>query len=162
MSTSQEWRPFGELERFRHEFENLLERLHGDLKEARENGLINPRMDCFVEDDRLTIRLEMPGVDRKDVEVHASGGLLTVCGKREEKFEENKRRFIRRECGYRGFERTVTLPEGIEPKDLRAEFHDGVLELTAPMSKAEAPERMKIHINGSKPKKPEPQVEKAA
>jgi HSP20 family protein len=149
MGISQEWRPFRELDHFRRDFESLLERLHGDLREAREGGVMNPPMDCFVEDDRLTIRLDMPGVDPKDVEVHASGATLTISGKRKEKFEEKKRRFIRRECCYGSFERSITLPEGIEPRDLNAESHDGVLELTAPMPKAPARERVKIQVSGT-------------
>jgi HSP20 family protein len=148
MSTSPEWRPFRELDRFRRDFETLLERLHGDLREAQDGGLMSPRMDYFIEDDRLTIRLEMPGIDPKDLEVHASGGILTVCARREEKVEEKKRRFIRHECGYHGFERMIALPEGVDAKDLRAEFHDGVLELSAPMPKAAPPEKLKIPING--------------
>jgi HSP20 family protein len=77
----------------------------------------------------------LPGVDSKDVDIKVSSGVVTVKGAREEKHETKKHDFFRREFRYGSFERAITLPEGRKAEDLKATYHDGVLELTALMPK---------------------------
>jgi len=70
-------------------------------------------------------------------------------------FGTKKRDFYRREFSYGSFERSITLPEGMKAEDLKATFHDGVLELTAPMPKEALPKEVKVQIQGGEAKKPE-------
>ncbi len=77
----------------------------------------------------------------------------TVRGKREEKYEEKKRHFIRREVRYGSFERSLELPETVSAEDIKAIYRDGVLELTAPAPRELERKEVKIGVEGAEPKK---------
>jgi HSP20 family protein len=77
------------------------------------------------------VRMDLPGIDPKDVEITASGDQLTIRGKREQQHEEKTRDFIHREISYGSFERVVKLPGGVNPDQIKASYNNGVLELTA-------------------------------
>ncbi len=162
MGLLEKWRPSRELERFRSEFDDLLERFgfdrdwFGRFPIGREffadwQALpARPAIETRVEDGKFIVRTDLPGIDPKDVEITVVGDLLTIKGSREEKKETKKADYLRREIRYGAFERSVGLPEGIKAEDLKATYHDGVLELTAPMAKEAIPKEVKIQIEAPK------------
>jgi HSP20 family protein len=97
----------------------------------------------------------LPGIDPKNVDIKVSGGILTVKGSREQKSETKKGDFFRSEIRYGSFERSLSLPEGMKAEDLKANYHDGVLELTAPMPKEAVAKEIRIQIGGDEAKKDE-------
>lgn len=115
----------------------------------------NENLESYAYADKFTVRVELPGVDPKDVDIRITDGVLTVKGSREEKHETNKRDFYRREFSYGSFERSITLPKGMKAEDLKATLHDGVLKLTAPMPKEALPKEVKVQIESAEAKKPD-------
>lgn len=154
MSLLERWNPSRELEKFRREFDDLLERFGTDrwFKEW-EAAPMRPAIESYVDDGNYVVRIDLPGIDPKDVDIKVASGVLTVKGSREEKRETKKIDYLRRETRYGSFERAITLPEGMKAEDLRATYHNGVLELTAPMPKEAVPQEVKIQIEGAAPKK---------
>jgi HSP20 family protein len=158
MAWLEKWSPSREMERLRHEFDNVFERFgleHSGLFKEWQATSLRPAIESYVDGDNFTIRVELPGVDPKDVDVKVISGVLTVKGTREEKHETKKRDFFRREFRYGSFERTFTLPEGMKAEDLKATYHNGVLELTAPMPKEALPKAVKLQIQNGEAKKPD-------
>jgi HSP20 family protein len=156
MAFLEKWNPSRELVRLRHEFDDLLERFgfeRGGLFKEWQSTRLRPAIESYVDGDTFTVRVELPGVDPKDVDVKAYSGVLTVKGSREEKHETKKRDFFCREFCYGSFERAITLPEGMKAEDLKATYHDGVLELNAPMSKEALPKEVKVQIQSGEAKK---------
>ena len=154
MALLDKWIPSRELQRLRQEFDDLFEQ--GGLFKEWQPTTMRPAIESYVDGDNFTVRVELPGVDPKDVEVKVAGGVVTVKGSREEKHETKKRDFFRREFRYGSFERAITLPEGMKAEDLKATYHDGVLELTAPMPKEALPKEVKVQIQrGGEAKKPD-------
>lgn len=162
MALLQPWRPFRELDRMREEFDRLMERFGEDWFTGFEPSQLRPHVESFLEDGKLTVRAEMPGIDPKNIEVDVTGSLLTIKAKREEKFEEKKRHFLRREMRYGSFERSMELPEGVKAEDIKANYRDGVLELTAPVPKQLEQKEVKIQIQREEPKKIEAKEHKPA
>ena len=157
MALLEKWNPSRELERLRHEFDDLFERFgfeRGGLLKEWQSASLRPAIESFIDGDKFTVRVELPGIDPKDVDVKVAGGVLTVKGSREEKQETKKRDFFHREFRYGSFERAITLPEGIKAEDLKATYHDGVLELTASMPKEALPKEVKVQIQSGESKKP--------
>jgi len=158
MALLEKWNPSRDLERLRHEFDDMLERFGfdrgGPFKE-RQAASLRPAIETYTDGDKFNIRVELPGVEPKDVDIKVAGGILTVKGSREKKHETKKRDFYRREFHYGSFERSITLPEGIKAEDLKATFHDGVLELTAPMPKEALPKEVKVQIQSAEAKRPD-------
>ncbi len=130
----QRWFPMvSELDRFHGDIDGLFERWFSRrMSSGTGDGVLNPALESFVADGKLVIRVELPGIEPKDVEVMVTGHTLTIRGKRERGHEEKGREWFRREVHYGSFERSIELPEGIKPEELKASYRNGVLELTAP------------------------------
>ncbi|SRR5579875_2605655 len=162
MALLEKWRPSRELGRFRSEFDDLLERFGFDRDwfgwrpfereffGERELMPIRPAVETCVEGGKFIVRADLPGIDVKDIDIKVMDNVLTIKGSREEKRETKKADFYRREIRYGAFERSVALPDGIKAEDLKATYHDGVLELSAPMPKEAAPKEVKIQIEAPK------------
>jgi HSP20 family protein len=161
MGLLEKWRQSKDLDRFRSEFDDLVERFGFDRDwfrfptgreffadwEARPK---RPAIESRVEDGKFIVRADLPGIDAKDVDIKVVGDMLTIKGSREEKHETKKADYLRREIRYGAFERAIALPEGIKAEDLKAIYHDGVLELTAPMPKEAIPKEVKIQVEAPK------------
>ena len=152
MGILEKWRPSRELDRFRSEFDELLERfgLDRDWFGHREPVPARPAIESCVEGGKFIVRTDLPGIEPKNIAIKLVGDVLTVKGSREEKHETKQADFFRREIRYGSFERTITLPAGIRADDLKATYRDGVLELAAPMPEEAAPQQVKIQVEGSK------------
>jgi len=105
------------------------------------------RVDEYAKDGELVIRAELPGIDPdEDVEVTVSDGMLHIHAERtEEKHEEKKGSWIRRELRRGSFSRSLPLPEGVSEDDISATYKNGILEITVPMpEKAPAAKRIEV------------------
>jgi HSP20 family protein len=108
-----------------------------------ETGVVPP-VESYVKDGTLFVRVDLPGIEAKDVELSFEGDHLLIKGER--KFErEEKGEHGYREVRYGRFERTIPLPEGVDPDTLKASYKDGVLEVT--MSAPKGPETKKVPID---------------
>lgn len=96
----------------------------------------NPRFDIKETDEGLVLTVDLPGVEKKDVDVTVAGDLLTVKGEKKTEFTEKKdekgRIFHRVERSHGYFERTMTLPFVLDSTKVSAEFKDGVLKIVIP------------------------------
>jgi len=152
-----EWNPFKEMEKLRGEFDRVIDRFRTPawLGEELQVDTVRPRIESFIEDGKLTVRADMPGIDPKDIEVKVTGNTLHVSGKREEKKETKQRDFLRREVHYGSYSYSTALPEGVKGEDIKASYKDGVLELNAALPKELAPKEVKVQVETAEPKKVE-------
>lgn len=88
-----------------------------------------PATDIFAQGDDLVIRVELAGVDPEDVDLRFSHGVLTVSGTRRPETDDTAE-FLIRERFYGEFRRAITLPEGTDADQIRAEFEDGLVQIT--------------------------------
>jgi HSP20 family protein len=79
------------------------------------------------------IKADLPGVKVKDIQVTVENGCLTIKGERRTDKEIKKKNVEREEVFYGSFERSMPIPEGLKTEELKAKYHDGVLEITAPV-----------------------------
>jgi HSP20 family protein len=119
--------------------------------EELETGFV-PDMEVFEKDNLLTVRLDAPGLKKEELTVHVAEGVLTVEGERTHETEEEKNHWYRRERAYGRFCRTVPLPEGVNPKEVKATFKDGVLEVTVPTRAAVTPAPHKVEVHAPEEK----------
>ncbi|MBI4195867.1 MAG: Hsp20/alpha crystallin family protein [Betaproteobacteria bacterium] len=104
-----------------------------------------PRVDVFDGEENIVIRAEVPGVDKKDIEVSVNDTSATIKGKVMREAKEEKGEYFRCEIGSGEFSRTVTLPCAVDGSKASAHLKDGVLELTLP--KVEKSRRHTIRID---------------
>lgn len=122
---------------FRQEMDRLFDSFFAPTQFGRGGfgGLagfpFNPAIDLTENEKEVRLRAELPGVDEKDVEISVERDILTIRGeKREERTEDgDKRRVVERSYG--SFERSIRLPFAPEDEEIKANFKDGVLTITA-------------------------------
>ena len=142
------WSPFRGVDRFKKDFDDLFDRFLGG-RTARDRSLV-PMIESFSERDTVVVRVDLPGIKLKDVEVTATGDQLTIRGTREREKEERGRDFIYREVSYGSFERTIRLPAGIRSEDIKASYRNGVLEVTAPIIAHGRTRKIPIELEGKR------------
>ena len=143
-------RPYKEFERF---VERMLGRdwrkpfawampTWGQLMASPESRL--PSIDLIDRDDHVLVRAEMPGVDKKDLNVSISENALTIKGETQREEKEETGAYFRHEISRGTFERSITLPTNIDASKLNATLTDGVLEVT--VGKAEGAKRRSVKV----------------
>lgn len=145
----QPWSGWQELSRFRREFDELFNRVlgRGAASPEYERPMV-PVVESLIDGNQIVVRADLPGIDPKDVEVTVTGNTMTIRGSRSQRHEEKGRDFIHREVSYGSFERSLTLPEGVQADQVKAVYRDGVLELTAPLPAQQASRKVPIEIEG--------------
>ncbi|MDO8862826.1 Hsp20/alpha crystallin family protein [Haliea sp. E1-2-M8] len=140
MSLIQRNNPF-DLDRF---FDNFLAPAASDNEMG---SFFAPRVDVRDKDDHYEITAELPGVDKKDIQVHVKDGVLTLEAESSQNQQEEKDgRVIRQERRYGRYLRSFDLGGDVKDEDVNASFKDGVLTLTAPKVKQEEPQPRRIEI----------------
>ena len=105
----------------------------------------NPAVDIYEENDNIVVKAEIPGVDKKSINVDVKDRVLTIKGERSEDNEVNEERYYRRERTYGRFERAFTLPADVKTDEIKAEYKDGVLKVMVPKPEVQKPKQITIH-----------------
>jgi HSP20 family protein len=156
LALPEKWHPARELERFRHQVDDLLEHSgfeHHGLKNW-ESPSLRPALESFVNGNQFITRVDLPGIDPESIDVTVVGGFLNIKGLREEDQGSRQAQYYRRETRYGAFERTIQLPDGVKAEDLKATYKNGVLELTATLPKEGASKQVKVHVQKQEEAKP--------
>jgi HSP20 family protein len=143
---------FEDLFDFRRDFNQIFNRMLSvkpwTREEIRPGTVANfrPAVESYVdkESKKYFLRVALPGVDPKDVQLHVQGNLLNIIGERKFARTMKEAELLEREIAYGKFERTLTLPEGVNGEKMVAEYTNGVLEITAPVSAEALPKKIEI------------------
>jgi HSP20 family protein len=142
---------FQDLFDFRRDFDQIFNRMLtgaplGYERAAGSSLIMAPPVETFIDKDGKSFhcRISLPGVDPKEVQIHAQGNSLTISGERKIDNVTKEADFHHREIWYGAFERTLPLPDGVDANKLEAEYTNGVLELTAPIAASALPRRIEI------------------
>jgi len=140
------WNPADELSSWHRDIDELFGRFFGRTDSSAGNWA--PRVETYKKENDYFIRVDLPGVDPKDVHVQAEGNLLSITGER--KTEEAGSDY--RETFYGKFERSLALPQGVEADKIVARYEHGVLEIRVPLPAQLAGRKIPIQIeqNGNK------------
>lgn len=150
---------YDELFGFRREFDEMFNRLLAGKPWVEQAGLpayrktFTPAVEAYVDKEgkRYVCRVTLPGIEPKDVQIHAQGNLLTIHGERKFTHTTKEVELFEQEVAYGAFERTITLPEGVLPEKLTAEYVNGVLEITAPIAAAALPRKIEVRTVAAAP-----------
>lgn len=136
------WQPW---KRFEREMEDLFERVGGTTWPVPfTDGEFAPRMNLAETDSEIEVTVDLPGMKLEEFEVELKDGELWISGERKEEKEEKGKTFRRMERHYGAFRRVVTLPAAVEEKNVKAEYHEGVLRVTLPKSEAVKPKHIEV------------------
>lgn len=134
--------PFEEMERmfesyfprgWMHPFFNWERPSWGELAAPFEGKM--PRVDIVDHDEEIVVKAELPGVDKKDLDVSVTENTVTIKGSTSQEEKEEKGDYYRSEISRGTYSRTLSLPSDVAADKAKATFKDGVLELTLPKMK---------------------------
>ena len=108
-----------------------------------------PAVDFSEDDKSFTVTAELPGIDEKDVDVSVSGGMLVVKGEKKQEKEEKNKNYYLSERSYGSFQRSFSLPDGIDQDKIAASFAKGVLTVTLPKSAEAQKSQKKIEVKAA-------------
>lgn len=116
------------------------------VTEEMQSSAWNPPVDVLEETERILVKVEVPGVDEKDLHVTFEDGLLTVSGERQ--FErKDDRNYHRIERAYGSFTRTFSMPRSVDAAQITASYRNGVLEIAIPKKEESRPKQIAINVN---------------
>ena len=104
-----------------------------------------PSMDLVEADDHFLLKADLPGLAEEDVAIEVRDNALTISGERKAEHERRERGWYRVERSTGAFSRSLSLPEGIDPDAVTAEFDKGVLEVRIPKPEQRKPRRIQIN-----------------
>ena len=141
------WEPAREL----HSLQSEVNRLFGLFDAPAASGAVRPRdwipaMDLAEDHGDYVVRADLPGVAEDDVKIELQDDVLTISGERKSEKEERKNGYHRVERASGRFARSLTLPDGVDPESVRANFDKGVLEVRIPKPAERQPHRVQITV----------------
>jgi len=149
------WRPGGELDPmdwisdFRSGLDQLFERSLGPWRMVKA-GLLDgdwvPGVDVLEDEDKVVVKVDVPGISKEEISLSVQGEVLTVQGEKKQEEEYSEADCHRVERVYGRFQRTISLPAPVDADKVSASCRDGVLEVTLP--KKEEVKPRKIEISG--------------
>jgi len=151
------WSPYTPMFQLRREIDDLFGRAVGQGEGGQRDWTWTPAVEGKHEDGKFMIRVALPGVDPKDVEVSVQDNELVVKGQRNSESKNEDTHYFAREFSYGAFERRFTLPEGVDANKVTAKFTHGLLEITVPEPVTLMPKKVNIEVEGQ----PQPAVKAA-
>lgn len=132
------WEPFRELVDFGSVFDRFFGRNLAHRRPAM--GLLgaggwSPTLDVYDEKDRLVVKAELPGIEKKDIKVSVDGDILSIKGEARKENEAKEKDYYCCERAYGSFYRAVSLPVAVEKEKVKASHRDGILTIDLPKSK---------------------------
>jgi HSP20 family protein len=94
-------------------------------------------VDVTEEDGRITVRADLPGVEKEEINVKADEEKIEIMAESAQEVKEENEKYYRKERSSRTFQRTVAWPKPVDPETIEAEYEDGVLTVTAEVSEEE-------------------------
>src|SRR5712675_596903 len=140
------------------EFSTLQDRVNRLFRESydasRDESLtassFAPAVDVYEDEHKVTLKIEVPGIDEKDIDVRIENNTLTVHGERKIEKEEKEENYRRVERQYGSFTRTFTLPTTVDGDKVIANYDKGVLKIALPKKAEAKPKQIKVNVGGEK------------
>ena len=154
MTVLTRWDPFREFSTLQDRMNRLFQQSYGDGgEEALTSSTFAPAVDVYEDEHNITLKIEVPGIEEKDIDVRIENNTLTVHGERKFEKEEKEENYRRVERQYGSFTRSFNLPSTVNPENMSANYDKGMLKIGL-AKKAEAkPKQIKVNVGSEKGEK---------
>jgi HSP20 family protein len=142
------WAPYRDVVALQNRFNWLFRELNQGESPVAAASFV-PAVDIYEDDSKVVLKLEVPGIEEKDLEVSVENHTLTVKGERKFENEEKEENFHRIERRYGSFYRAFTLPTTVDTESVHANYNAGVLKLELKKKPEAQPKQIKVNVGGS-------------
>jgi HSP20 family protein len=141
------WEPFREIDTLQRELNRLFDSLGTSSSGKEKLGLgFVPPAEMTETDDAVHIRLEVPGMEAKDLNIEVTAESVAISGERKEETKTEEKGMTRSEFRYGQFRRVIPLPTRINNQNVKAEYKDGILKLELPKAEEEKHKVVKVNL----------------
>ena len=145
--TLMRWEPFREIDTLQREMNRLFDSFGGETSpEQIARGSFVPPAEIRETPDAIHLKLEVPGIDAKDIDIQASAEAISIGGERKSETKTEEKGMTRSEFRYGKFRRVIPLPVRIQNTSVTAEYKDGILTLTLPKAEEEKNRVVKVSL----------------
>ncbi len=140
------WDPFRDMVTLRDKMNRMFDDVFSSRGEEKDMAASTwaPSVDIYETENELVLSAEVPGVDEKDIEIKIEDNMLSLKGERRFQKETKEENYHRIERSYGSFHRAFTLPNSVDPENIRAEHENGVLKIMMPKRQELKPRTVKI------------------
>jgi len=118
--------------------------------ESLATSTFAPAVDVYEDEHKVTLKIEVPGIDEKDIDVRVENNVLTVSGERKIEKDEKEENYRRVERQHGSFTRTFTLPQTVDTENVSADYDKGVLKISLPKKAEAKPKQIKVNVGSEK------------
>jgi len=145
MTMLTRWDPFRELTVLQDRMNRLFQDFAPRSEPELTAGNFVPPVDIYEDEQSVTLKVEVPGLDPKDVDVQVENNTLTIKGERKFEKEEKEENFHRIERRYGSFVRSFTLPSTVDTDNIKADYENGVLKVQLAKRAEAKPKQIKVN-----------------
>jgi HSP20 family protein len=150
MTVLTRFQPFREYSTLQDRINRVFrESYSGSQDDALTTSSFAPAVDVYEDEHKVTLKIEVPGIEEKDIDVRVENQTLTVHGERKIEKEEKEENYRRVERQYGSFTRTFTLPQTVDTENVSANYDKGVLKIALPKKAEAKPKQIKVTVGGS-------------
>lgn len=139
------WKPFSEIDSLQREMNSLFDSLMPTNSDRLSSGFI-PAAEMEETPEAILLKLEIPGMDAKDIDIQVSAESIAINGERKSETKTEEKGVTRSEFRYGSFSRVIPLPARVQNTNVNAEYKDGILNLTLPKAEEEKNKVVKVNI----------------
>ena len=142
------WTPGRDVANFHNHVNRLFEAPFfrtGWVEDEASTADWNPSVDIYEDGDKIVIKAELPGIDKKDIAIDFKDNVLTLKGERSHDNEVKEDNYYRRERAFGKFHRAFRLSTDINADKIEADFKDGVLKVDIPKPEEAKPKKITVH-----------------
>ena len=139
------WDPARELTNLQNQMNRLFAGASPAGDDLMATGFV-PAVDIYEDEHAITLKVEVPGIEEKDIDVLLENQTLTLRGERKFEKEEKEENFHRIERRYGSFTRSFTLPNTVDTANVKAEYANGVLSVRLPKRAEAKPRQIKVGV----------------
>jgi HSP20 family protein len=144
------WDPFRELAQLQNRVNRLFQETNFGQEEGITTSSFVPPVDIYETEQNIVLKLEVPGVEQKDLDIRIENNTITIRGERNFEKEVKEENFHRVERRYGSFQRSFSLPNTVNTEQVSADYENGVLKVTIAKRAEAKPKQIKVNVGAQK------------
>ena len=142
------WRPLRELDKMRREMDRLWESVFEGRshRKAEDSAQWLPSLDVAETKNDIVVKVEIPGIDPKEIDISLANDVLTIKGEKKQEREKKEENYHVVERSYGSFTRSLRLPGEVQSDKITASYKNGILKATFPKSEEAKKKEIKIKV----------------
>ncbi|NEQ36449.1 MAG: Hsp20/alpha crystallin family protein [Okeania sp. SIO3I5] len=138
--------PWREIDSLQKEMNHLFETFAPTMNGEEKGIAFTPAAEMQENHDAIDLKLEIPGLEAKDLDVQVTAEAVAIKGERRQETKTESQGMTRSEFRYGGFQRVISLPARVQNDQVKADYKDGILYLHLPKAEAEKNKVVKVNI----------------